>query len=175
MTTAEFHDRIRHSFAPTNILELEYERPLREPHLWLERVWEFLGLPVRPVSGRVKLQRQEVRPLDQTVENFDESCRQFKERHDARYFEALDAWEWPSIPRRLRSNAPWWKLLKSSGTNRWVTSEGAASRISMHDWMTGWVPSTLLLLITLSRIEMSRERRHATSAGSSLALLAQIY
>lgn len=29
----------------------------------------------------------------------------------------------------------------------------------MHDWMTGWVPSSLLLLITLSRIEMSRERR----------------
>lgn len=56
-----------------------------------------------------------------------------------------------------------------------VTSEGAASRISMHDWMTGWVPSTLLLLITLSRVEMSRERRHATSAGPSLALLAQIY
>lgn len=48
-TTAEFHDRIRHSFASTNILELEYERLLREPHLCLELVWEFLGLPVRPV------------------------------------------------------------------------------------------------------------------------------
>lgn len=79
-----------------------------------------------------------------------------------------------SIPRRLRSNAPWWKLLKSSGMNRWSCQRGAA-RISMHEWMTGWVPLSLLVLITLSRIEMSRERRHTTSAGPSLALSAQIY
>lgn len=90
-TTAEFHDRIRHSFRSTNILELEYERLLREPHLCLELVWEFLGRPVRPVSGRAKLQRQEVRPLDQTVENFDELRRQFKEGPYATYFEAVDA------------------------------------------------------------------------------------
>lgn len=51
-TSAEFHDRIRQSFASSNILELEYERLLREPHLRLELVWEFLELPVRPVSGR---------------------------------------------------------------------------------------------------------------------------
>lgn len=90
-TTAEFHDRIRHSFASTNILELEYERLLRKPHLCLERIWEFLGLPVRPVSGRARLQRQEVRPLDQTVENFDELRRQFEQGPYAGYFEALDS------------------------------------------------------------------------------------
>ncbi|WP_426420416.1 sulfotransferase [Bradyrhizobium genosp. A] len=90
-TTAEFHDRIGQSFASTNILELEYETLLREPHLCLELVWEFLGVRMRNVSGRVKLQRQEVRPLDQTVEDFDELRRQFKEGPYARYFEAADA------------------------------------------------------------------------------------
>lgn len=89
--TAEFHDRIRQSFASSNIVELEYERLVREPRLCLERVWEFLGLPVRPVSGRLKLQRQEVRPLDQTVENFDQLRREFKEGPYAKYFEAVDA------------------------------------------------------------------------------------
>lgn len=88
--TAEFHDRIRQSFASTNILELEYEKLLRAPHLCLELVWEFLGLPVQPVSGRAKLQRQEVRPLDQTVQNFNELRRQFKQGPYARYFEAVD-------------------------------------------------------------------------------------
>ncbi len=59
-TTAEFHESVRQSFASTNILEPKYERRLREPHLCLELVWEFLGLHVRPVSGRAKRQRQEV-------------------------------------------------------------------------------------------------------------------
>lgn len=45
----------------------------------------------------------------------------------------------------------------------------------MHEWMTGWVPSSLLVLITRSRIEMSRERRHTMSAGPSLVLSAQTY
>lgn len=89
--TAEFHDRIRQSFASSNILDLEYEGLLREPRLCLERVWEFLGVPVQPVCGRVKLQRQEVRPLDQTVENFDQLRREFKEGPYAKYFEAVDA------------------------------------------------------------------------------------
>lgn len=51
-TSSEFHDRIRQSFASSNILELEYERLLPEPHLCLEWVWKFLELSVRPVSGR---------------------------------------------------------------------------------------------------------------------------
>lgn len=42
-------------------------------------------------------------------------------------------------------DARWWKLLKSSGMNRWGCQR--AGVLNSHAALAGWVPSSLLLLI----------------------------
>ncbi|WP_085034729.1 sulfotransferase [Ensifer aridi] len=87
----DFHARVAHSYASTNLLEIEYERLLREPAACLERAWQFLGVPALQLSGRSNLQRLENRPLDETVENFEELRRHFAGGPYARFFELDDA------------------------------------------------------------------------------------
>lgn len=69
-------------------------------------------------------------------------------------------------------DARWWKLLKSSGMNRWGCQR--AGVLNSHAALAGWVPSSLLLLIIFEDRD-GPMRRHSTSAGPSLALAAQIY
>ncbi|WP_394889851.1 sulfotransferase [Mesorhizobium sp. AaZ16] len=86
-TADDFHARVAHSFAPANLLAIEYESLLQEPAACLGTVWDFLGVPTLQLSGRAILQRQEARPLDQTVENFDELRLHFADGPYSRFFE----------------------------------------------------------------------------------------
>ncbi|TCN26983.1 sulfotransferase domain-containing protein [Sinorhizobium americanum] len=87
----EFHARVADSFASSRLLEIEYERLLREPTACLETAWRFLGVPALQLSGSGTLQRLEQRPLDDTVENFEELRRHFAGGPYARFFELDDA------------------------------------------------------------------------------------
>ncbi|MET3582912.1 LPS sulfotransferase NodH [Mesorhizobium robiniae] len=89
-TADGFHARVAHAFAPTSMLEIEYESRLREPAACLATIWDFLGVPTLQLSGSAILQRQETRPLDQTIENFDELRLHFANRPYARFFEVDD-------------------------------------------------------------------------------------
>ncbi|MEM5372380.1 sulfotransferase [Paraburkholderia azotifigens] len=84
----DFHRLVMSSFAPTNILTVEYESLLGNPASCLHAVWSFLEIPVRPCSGSTVLQRQEVRPLEQTVLNFEELKRHFTGGQYESFFEA---------------------------------------------------------------------------------------
>ncbi|GLR46183.1 hypothetical protein GCM10007880_67010 [Mesorhizobium amorphae] len=86
----DFHARVRHSFAPTNVLEIEYEGLLRETASCLKAIWDFLGVPAIQMSGSAILRRQETRSLDQTIENFHELRLHFADGPYARFFEVDD-------------------------------------------------------------------------------------
>ncbi|UVC15481.1 sulfotransferase [Mesorhizobium onobrychidis] len=83
----DFHARVEHSFTSTNLLVVEYESLLHEPSACLRKVWDFLGAPALELSDRAILQRQETRPLDQTVQNFDELLLHFADGPYARFFD----------------------------------------------------------------------------------------
>ncbi|AJD43759.1 sulfotransferase nodulation protein NodH (plasmid) [Rhizobium gallicum bv. gallicum R602sp] len=85
----DFHARVEHAFASASLLEIEYERLLREPAACLETIWDFLGVPSHQLSGRAILERQESRPLNETVENFDALRRHFADGPYARFFEMM--------------------------------------------------------------------------------------
>ncbi|TCK94543.1 sulfotransferase [Paraburkholderia sp. BL9I2N2] len=87
-TAEDFHARVAHSFASTNLLVMEYESLLCESAACLATIWDFLQVPAPQLSGRVILQRQETRPLDQTVRNFHELRRHFADGPYARFFGA---------------------------------------------------------------------------------------
>ncbi|MEX3672178.1 sulfotransferase [Paraburkholderia phenoliruptrix] len=84
----DFHRQVAESFAPKNVLSIDYEGLLNAPVKCLEPVWKFLGTSVHPCSGTTTLQRQEVRPLEQTVLNFDELKRHFLGSPYAKFFQA---------------------------------------------------------------------------------------
>ncbi|UVK48775.1 sulfotransferase (plasmid) [Mesorhizobium sp. AR07] len=86
-TADAFYARVAHAFAPSNVLVIEYESLLQEPAACLGAVWDFLGVPGLQLSGRAILQRQEARPLDETVENFDELRLHFANGPYARFFD----------------------------------------------------------------------------------------
>ncbi|WP_026187660.1 sulfotransferase [Ensifer sp. BR816] len=87
----DFHTRVAHAYASTSLLEIEYERLLREPAACLETAWRFLGVPPLQLSGCATLQRLEKRPLDETVENFEELRDHFAGGPYAKFFELDDA------------------------------------------------------------------------------------
>ncbi|MEM5345624.1 sulfotransferase [Paraburkholderia azotifigens] len=84
----DFHRHVADSFAPKNVLSIDYQSLLSNPAGCLEAAWTFLGTSVHPCSHRTALQRQEVRPLDQTVLNFDELKRHFRGGPYEKFFEA---------------------------------------------------------------------------------------
>ncbi|TIL39688.1 MAG: sulfotransferase, partial [Mesorhizobium sp.] len=57
----------------------------------LGAVWDFLGVPALEPSDNAILQRQETRPLDQTVENFDELRIHFARGPYSRFFDLGDS------------------------------------------------------------------------------------
>ncbi|MGF6969241.1 hypothetical protein OKW43_006336 [Paraburkholderia sp. WC7.3g] len=67
-----------------------HREPPREPAACLATIGDFLGVPALQLSGRAILQRQETRPLDQTVQNFHELRRHFADGPYARFFGAGD-------------------------------------------------------------------------------------
>ncbi|MFT0173872.1 sulfotransferase [Paraburkholderia mimosarum] len=83
----DFHRQVVDSFAPENLLSIEYENLLHDPAECMEAVQTFLGISVHPCSPRTALQRQEVRPLEQTVLNFDELKGHFSGGQYERFFE----------------------------------------------------------------------------------------
>ncbi|MEI9401913.1 sulfotransferase [Mesorhizobium argentiipisi] len=83
----DFHNRVARSFASTDLHVAEYETLLREPSACLAKIWEFLGVAAFGPSGTANLKRQEARPLDQTIENFEELRRHFAGGPYARFFE----------------------------------------------------------------------------------------
>ncbi|WFU51794.1 sulfotransferase [Sinorhizobium terangae] len=87
----DFHTRIAHSYASSSLLEIEYETLLLEPAACLETALRFLGVQALQLSGRATLQRLEKRPLEETVENFEELRRHFAGGPYARFFELDDA------------------------------------------------------------------------------------
>ncbi|TIO04244.1 MAG: sulfotransferase [Mesorhizobium sp.] len=87
----DFHARVMDSFTSTNLLVMEYESLLHEPAQCLGAVWDFLGVPALEPSDNAILQRQETRPLDQTVENFDELRIHFARGPYSRFFDLGDS------------------------------------------------------------------------------------
>ncbi|SIT43560.1 Nodulation protein H [Paraburkholderia ribeironis] len=85
---SDFHRQVADSFSPANVLPVEYESLLGAPAVCLQAVWAFLGTSVHPCPHRTVLQRQEVRPLEQTVFNFDELKRHFRGGPYESFFEA---------------------------------------------------------------------------------------
>ncbi|MDX8528894.1 sulfotransferase [Mesorhizobium sp. MSK_1335] len=83
----DFHARVARSFTKSNMLEIEYECLLRESATCLAAIWEFLGVPALRFSSTATLQRQETRPLEQTIENFHELRRHFSHGPYARFFD----------------------------------------------------------------------------------------
>ncbi|MDR6496422.1 LPS sulfotransferase NodH [Paraburkholderia terricola] len=96
----EFHARVMRSFAPVSRLVIVYEDLLRTPTVSLQAIWNFLGVPAIRLSGRTALQRQEARPLDQTVENFHELQRHFAGGRYAKFFEQGDCQVAGSVTKR---------------------------------------------------------------------------
>ncbi|MET3524622.1 sulfotransferase [Mesorhizobium abyssinicae] len=86
-TADDFHAQVAHSFTKNNMLEIEYGSLLREPATCLAAIWDFLGVPALRLSGTAVLQRQETRPLEQTIENFQELRRHFAHGPYTRFFE----------------------------------------------------------------------------------------
>lgn len=86
----DFHSRVARSYSSTSLLEIEYERLLREPAACLETACRFLGVPALQPSGSGALQRLEQRPLNETVENFEDLRRHFAGGPYARFFELDD-------------------------------------------------------------------------------------
>ncbi|KAA3448413.1 nodulation protein NodH [Mesorhizobium sp. SARCC-RB16n] len=89
-TADDFHNRVARSFASTDLHVAEYETLLREPSACLAKIWEFLGVAAFGPSGTANLKRQEARPLDQTIENFEELRRHFARGPYAKFFEVGD-------------------------------------------------------------------------------------
>ncbi|WEX79532.1 sulfotransferase (plasmid) [Sinorhizobium numidicum] len=87
----DFHAQVANAFGPTKMLSIEYERLLRDPHACVATILDFLGVPARQLSSRRILQRQETRPLDQTLQNFHELRVHFAHGPYARFFELGDA------------------------------------------------------------------------------------
>lgn len=83
----DFHARVVNAFEPSRMHLIEYERLLRDPHACVATVLDFLGATALQLSDRGILQRQETRPLDQTVRNFHELRVHFANGPYARFFE----------------------------------------------------------------------------------------
>ncbi|MEM5403311.1 sulfotransferase [Paraburkholderia unamae] len=83
----DFHRQVVDSFAPENLLSIDYENLLDDPVGCMEAVQTYLGTSMHPCSHRTVLQRQEVRPLEQTVLNFDELKCHFSGGKHERFFE----------------------------------------------------------------------------------------
>ncbi|MEI9424261.1 sulfotransferase [Mesorhizobium sp. Cs1299R1N1] len=86
----EFHSRVTRSFACSDLHAVEYENLLGEPSSCLAKIWDFLGVPAVGLSGTSNLKRQEARPLDETIENFEELRRHFSGGPYASFFELGD-------------------------------------------------------------------------------------
>ncbi|MEX3954001.1 sulfotransferase [Paraburkholderia sp. EG287A] len=82
----DFHRQVVDSFAPENLLTMGYENLLNDPAACMEAVQTFLGTSFHPCSHGTTLQRQEVRPLEQTVLNFDELKSHFSGGQYERFF-----------------------------------------------------------------------------------------
>ncbi len=95
-TADDFHDRVTHAFASDHLLVVEYKSLLGDPAACLATMWDFLKVPaLRPCDATIS-QRQEARPLDQTVENFGELQRHFAGGPYARFFDVSDPSDRPS-------------------------------------------------------------------------------
>ncbi|MBP2238902.1 hypothetical protein J2Z31_005443 [Sinorhizobium kostiense] len=92
-TTEDFHARVKRSFASTNTLTIEYEGLLGDPTGCLATICDFLGVAPPRLSGDVVLERQEQRPLNETVENFHELRAHFAGGPYARFFEVAEVLE----------------------------------------------------------------------------------
>ncbi|TCU02346.1 sulfotransferase [Rhizobium sullae] len=68
----DFHARVASAFEPTSIIQIEYEDLLRDPRACVATVFNFLDVSPLKLWGRGILQRQESRPLSETVRNFRE-------------------------------------------------------------------------------------------------------
>lgn len=86
-TTEDFHTQVARSFASTNLLVIEYENLLWDSAPSMATIWDFLGVPELQLSARAMLQRQETRPLDQTLQNFHELRLHFADGPYAKFFE----------------------------------------------------------------------------------------
>lgn len=73
-----FYRRIFSSFPSEMACEVFYEDLLDSPEECMANLFDFLGVPPHLLSGGVVLQRQEMRPLSETVLNFDELFSYFR-------------------------------------------------------------------------------------------------
>ncbi|MFB9982602.1 sulfotransferase [Mesorhizobium newzealandense] len=83
----DFHARVVSAFGLTNMLGIEYEWLLRDPGACVATVLDFLGVPALQLPGSGVLERQETRPLHETVWNFDELRAHFAHGPYAKFFE----------------------------------------------------------------------------------------
>ncbi|WP_027155853.1 sulfotransferase [Mesorhizobium sp. WSM2561] len=83
----EFHNRVARSFASADLHVVKYEDLLGEPSACMAKIWDFLGVAAFELTGTANLKRQEARPLDQTIENFEELRRHFAGGSYAGFFE----------------------------------------------------------------------------------------
>ncbi|MBP0625151.1 sulfotransferase [Cupriavidus consociatus] len=73
----DFHHQVWDGFLSENILTIEYENLLGDSNACLQSVCAFLGTSAHQRPRRNVLQRQEMRPLEETVLNFSELKRHF--------------------------------------------------------------------------------------------------
>ncbi|QPB24834.1 sulfotransferase (plasmid) [Rhizobium sp. 007] len=84
---ADFNARVASAFETASMVQLEYEELLHDPCACVATVLEFLGVPPLHLSGRGILQRQESRPLSETVRNFRELRDHFAHGPYAKLFD----------------------------------------------------------------------------------------
>ncbi len=82
-----FHCRVLTGFPPENVHEMYYEDLCDNPEAALAQVCDFLRIPPHQLSGRPVLQRQETRPLSETVMNYAELREYFQDSPYHAFFE----------------------------------------------------------------------------------------
>ncbi|WP_051086545.1 sulfotransferase domain-containing protein [Methylobacterium sp. WSM2598] len=85
-----FNARVVHSFGSGAVMVVRYEDVTRDRNACVNSVWSFLGVRPHQPSGLTDLQRQEMRPLIETVQNFDELRRYFSGGPYQKFFQSRD-------------------------------------------------------------------------------------
>jgi Sulfotransferase domain len=87
LSAEAFYRSVFDRFAPEMVHVMWYEDLLDQPDICLDRVWDFLRIPPHRLSGRPQLQRQESRPLSETVKNYAELRDHFRGGPYSAFFE----------------------------------------------------------------------------------------
>ncbi|EPE93726.1 sulfotransferase [Rhizobium grahamii] len=83
----QFLSKVRASFAPSNLLVIDYEDLISDTNACLSQVLKFMGLAPLQRVLETAIERQETRPLERSIQNYDELRLHFQDGPYSKFFD----------------------------------------------------------------------------------------